>query len=153
MNDHAKGVDARCASARTPIRLHQEIRATSEDVQRMVSDHYAARGVAVSPSHVSIEVSGGGGSGFSRSDPSFNGATIRFFGEAAKQAEADGLPTTLNLTADAVAAIVAKRFAAGLGQGVHPTRISWEVSGGGGSGFSASGPSLRAALLRLELEI
>jgi len=153
MNDPTKGVDARSASALTPIRLRQEIRATSEDVQRMISDHYAARGVSVTPGHVSIETSGGGGSGFSRSEPSFRGATIRFFGEAAKKAEADGLPTTLNLTPDAVAAIVARRFGSGIGRTVHPTRISWEVSGGGGSGFSQSGPSLRAALLRLDMEV
>lgn len=153
MNGPEKGVDARSASARTPIKLRQEIRATSEDVQLMISQHYAARGVSVSPSYVTIEVTGGGGSGFSSSGPAFRGAVIRFFGEQAKKAEADGLPTTLRLTPDAVAAIVAKRFGDGLGHGVHPSRISWEVSGGGGSGYSSSGPSLRAALLRLEMEI
>lgn len=153
MNDPEKGVDARSASARTPIKLRQEIRATSEDVQRMISQHYAARSVQVSPSQIVIEVTSGGGSGMSYSAAAFRGATIRFFGEAAKAAEADGLPTTLRLTPEAVAAIVAKRFGDALGHGVHPSRIDWEVSGGGGSGYSSSGPSLRAALLRLELEI
>lgn len=153
MNDQTKGVDARSASRPKPITLRQSIRATSEDVQQMVSDHYAGRDVSIAPDHVSINVSGGGGSGYSRSEPSFRGVTLRFFGEAAKKAEAEGLPTTLELTPDAVAAIVAKRFAKALGRGVHPSRVDWEVSGGGVAGYSQSGPSLRSALLRFESEV
>lgn len=153
MNGPEKGVDARSASARTSIRLRQEIRATSEDVQRMISQHYAARNVQVSPSQIVIEVSSGGGSGMSYSAAAFRGATIRFFGEAAKAAEADGLPTTLRLTPEAVAAIVARRFGEGLGRNIGPASIDWEVSGGGGSSYSQSGPSLRSALLRLEMVI
>ena len=91
MNGTDKGVAARSATARTTIVVRQEIRATSEDVALMIADHYAARGVSISPSRVSIETTEGGGSGFSSSGPAFRGATIRFIGEDAKLAEAEGL--------------------------------------------------------------
>lgn len=153
MNESTKGAEAPVARAHPPIRLRQEIRATSEDVQRMVSHHYADRGVDISPAHVSIEAVGGGGHGYSSSQPSFLGVTMRFFGEQAKKAQEDGLPTTMKLAPEAVAAIVAKRLSLALGTKIPPALVRWEVSGGGGSGFSSSGPSLRSAVVRLDLEV
>jgi hypothetical protein len=110
----------------------------------------AESGVKISQTYVSFQVHDASYGGMSSSMERMGDTTVHMPDEA-KASEA-GLPSKLVLKPEAVAAIVAARLETALGREIHPTRITFDVSGSSGTGYSHSGPRLNCARLRFSIQ-
>lgn len=139
------------ADARQALRLRQTIEVEAEQVQRMIADHYAALGLRFHHDHVNLKVHGSSGGGFSSTRAGFDGAVIHLHGQLAKDAEAAGMPTTLQMTKDAAANIVARRVAAAMEIDIPAGAITWDVLDAGGSGYGSHSAKLNRARVALSI--
>lgn len=144
MND----AQARLDAGREPIVLRQNTEIAADQIRTMVTEHYAARGLAFHPSHVVLNVHDSAVGLGSTRDAGFDGATIRLPASLARSAEAEGMPSVLELKPAAVAAIVADRVGRAIGRNVPVGNVDWKVMGSGGSGYGSHLAALTAASIR-----
>lgn len=139
-------------NVRQALKLRQTIEIEAEQVQRMIADHYAAVGLRFHHDHVNLKVHGSSGGGFSSTRAGFDGAVIHLHGDLAKNAEAAGLPTTLQMTRDAAANIIAHRVSAAMGIDIPAGAITWDVLEAGGSGYGSHSAKLNRACIALSID-
>lgn len=144
MND----AEARRDAGGEPIVLRQNTEITADQVRTMVAEHYAAKGLAFHPSHVVLNVHDSAVGLGSTRDAGFDGATIRLPRTLAERAEAEGMPSVLELKPAAVAAIVAGRVGPAIGCDLSAGSVDWKVMGSGGNGFNGHLVHLTGAAVR-----
>lgn len=144
------GAKSRARSAEEGVEISQTIEVDANGVKRMIADRYAPFVGPIDASYVSFQVHDASLGGMSSSLERMGETTVHLPDEA--KASAAGLPSRIVLKREAVAAIVAGRLGEALGREIHPSRISFDVSGSSGTGYSRSGPHLNCARLRFTIQ-
>lgn len=121
----------------------------ADQINAVVARYYKGKGVPVSAGYVTHQVHGGSSGGFSSSGPSYGETRIGF--PAGNRPV--GMPDSMTLREEQLKEILALFFTEALDMQASAGRVTINVSGGGGSGFSSRGPHLQSATFRVTTTI